>query len=155
MTLENMLRKKLAEPGAAPPEAVLSHRGWTVTIQPEAQDSLSCAVKELTLQRAEPVAGGDVRAWAERIAGRVTGLLEPLKIHEVDAGRHVALLRSAAPTQRDPGLHYYEVELHGTDRAAVRRYRGFREAGHKREQTSFVLPYETLAKLIDDCIADR
>jgi hypothetical protein len=156
MTLENLLRKKLGEPPPADGQATtLSHHGWAVTLRPEAHDALSCALDELALQRETPQEGGDVRAWAERVSRKVTGLLEPLKLLEVDASRRIALLRSAEPTPKDPGLHYHEIELHGTNRATVRRYRGFQEAGRKREQVPFTVSYEALAKLIGDMTADK
>src|SRR5579871_3436452 len=101
MTLENMLRKKLADPpppdGSAP---TLAHQGWNVQVRPAASDGLGCALWELTLQRDRPAAG-DVRAWAERVSRKVTGLLEPLRLLEVDAGRQVAVLRSATPKAGD------------------------------------------------------
>lgn len=154
MTLENMLPKKLADAAAAgQAAAAVSHQGWTARLQPEAHDALSCALGELALERDAPAADGDPRAWGERISRKVTGLLEPLKLLEADAARHVAVLRSAVPTAKDPGLHYTEVELHGTNRATVRRFRGFHEAGKKREPIPFTVTYEALAKLIDDVIA--
>jgi hypothetical protein len=154
MTLENMLRKKLADAAtASQPSASLPHQGWTATLRPEANDALSCSLGELALDRDAPPADGDPRAWGERISRKVTGLLEPLKLLEADAARQVAVLRSSAPTPKDPGLHYYEVELHGTARATVRRFRGFHETGKKREPIPFTVTYEALAKLIDDVTA--
>ena len=153
MTLENMLRKKLAEP----PEsgtAELAHHGWNVALVPAAQDTLSCALNEVRLQR-DSGADGDPRPWAERISRTVTGLLEPLRLLEVDAPRRIALLRSTAPTPHDPGVDYYEVELHGTARASLRRFRGFQAAGHPREQVPFTVTYEALAKLIGDITAEK
>src|SRR5437016_8578906 len=131
MTLENMLQKSLAkppDPGGA--SVSIAHRGWNVTIRPETGDALGCALWEVALERDAPAAT-DVRAWAGRISSRATGLLEPLKLHEVDADAQVALLRSTSPTPRDDGLLYTEVELRGTARAIVRRYRGFHDTGRK------------------------
>src|SRR5579864_7978202 len=126
MTLENKLRTKLGERYAldhSPPN-VVQHEGWTVSLRPEAQDALSAQLWDVTLQR-DPVCqpgkadlqNGDPRAWAERISRKATGLLEPLKLVEVDAGQQVALLRSAEPTPKDPGVDYHEIELHGTHQA--------------------------------------
>jgi hypothetical protein len=155
MTLENMLRKKLADPPAEGGTAVVAHQGWNVTLRPQASDALSASLWDVTVERETPAAGSDVRAWAERISSRVTGLLEPLKVLEVDPDGQVAVLRSTSPTPRDPGLHYNEVELHGTNRATVRRYRGFHEAGRKREQIPFAVTHEALAKLIDDITGEK
>jgi hypothetical protein len=154
MTLENMLRKKLAEPPESGAAAVISHQGWNVALTPAAHDTLSCALHEVRLQR-DTGAAGDPGPWAERVSRTVTGLLEPLRLIEVDAPQRIALLRSAAPTPHDPGVDYYEVELHGTARARVRRFRGFHELGHQREQVPFTVTYEALAKLIGDLMAEK
>ncbi len=153
MTLENMLRKKLAEPPESGTEVALVHQGWNVALKPAAHDTLSCALNEVNLRR-DAGADGDPRPWAERVSRTVTGLLEPLRLIEVDAPQRLALLRSAAPTPHDPGLDYYEVELHGTASARLRRFRGFQELGHKREQVPFTVTYEALAKLIGDFTAE-
>src|SRR6266404_7045397 len=120
MTLENMLRKKLAEPPVAGSAGtVLPYDGWNVALRPDAQDALSCSLWDVTLERnGDGVrADADPQAWAEQICRKVTGLLEPLKLVEVDAGKQIALLRSAEATPHDAGLDYHEVELHGTNRA--------------------------------------
>jgi hypothetical protein len=154
MTLENMLRKKLADAPAGQTEVVVSHQGWNIALHPAAQDSLSCSLNDVTLQREGTPPSADPRPWAERISATVTGLLEPLKLHEVDAPRQIALLRSATPTPSDPGMQYYEVELHGTARASIRRFRGFAEPGHKREQIPFALTHEALARVIGGMTAE-
>jgi hypothetical protein len=154
MTLENMLRKKLAEPPESGPEVVLAHQGWNVALTPAAHDTLSCALDDVRLQR-DTGANDDPRPWAEHISRTVTGLLEALRLIEVDAPQHIALLRSAAPTPHDPGVDYYEVELHGTATARLRRFRGFQELGHKREQVPFTVTYEALAKLIGDFTSEK
>src|SRR5687768_12891235 len=98
MTLENTLRTRLSEPLAAGRQTVvIDHDGWAVTLDVERGDALSCLLWQVELRRATPLAG-DVKAWAERIAGKVSGLLESLKVVEVDAPAWRALLRSTAPT---------------------------------------------------------
>jgi hypothetical protein len=154
MTLANMLRKKLADPPESGSGVVLAHQGWNVGLQPAAHDTLGCALNEVALHR-ETGAEGDPRPWAERVSRTATGLLEPLRLIEVDAPRRVALLRSSAPTPHDPGVEYYEVELHGTASARLRRFRGFQELGHKREQVPFTVTYEALGKLIGDFTAEK
>src|SRR5262249_22519771 len=99
-------------------------------------------------------AGNSLSAWAERVAGRVTGLLEPLKVVEVDAERGEALLRSDQPTQRGEKLFYYEVLLQNTTAASVRRYRALPGNG-RREQVAFALTKEALAKFVADLAADQ
>src|SRR5437588_11355779 len=117
MTLENTLLQKLGEwkpPGGRQtltlPDA---DAGWTVSLTVERQDELSCQLWEMTVVRTlpPPATADALRSWADRAAGRVTGLLEPLKVVEVDVTRREALLRSDEPAQRGPGLFYYDVLL--------------------------------------------
>jgi hypothetical protein len=157
MTLANTLQKKLAEHHTPdqPAPHVIQHQGWNVSLRPEAIDTLGCRLWDITFQRETPQAACDPRAWAERISRKVTGLLEPLRLVEVDAGKKVALLRSAEPTPGNPGLDYHEIELHGTNRAIVRRFRGFPEVGRKREHIPFTVTYDAVAKVVDGITAEK
>jgi hypothetical protein len=124
--------------------------GWTVRLAADKTDTLSCLVWELTLTRtAEPPHNLTLQSWAAQVADRVTGLLEPLKIHEVDEMRQEAILRSKSPAKKGDDLSYYEVRLSGLTTAVVRRY-----AASKviigRTQISFALTHETIAKLAGD-----
>lgn len=124
--------------------------GWTVHVSADKIDSLSCLVWELTLTRTgDAPAGGTLKGWAEAVAKRATGLMEPLTVHEVDTTRDEAVLRSQAPGKRGEQLAYYEVRLHGLTKAVVRRYAADK-AVPGREQVAFALTHEVLAKLADD-----
>ncbi|MCS7047306.1 MAG: hypothetical protein NZO58_13185, partial [Gemmataceae bacterium] len=97
--------------------------------------------------------GGTVEDWAKRVVQRVTGLLEPLAIIEIDAGKEEAMLRSAQPAKRGDKLFYYEVRLRHLAQATVRRFEASHEPGQKRRQISFTLTHEALAKLVGDIVA--
>src|SRR5688572_8973339 len=98
MTLTESLLPKLSEwhPAGAGRHslAVASpETGWTAHLTADKADSLSALVWELTLSRTGDVPEGlALKAWAERVAKRATGLLEPLRVLEVDDGRAEALL---------------------------------------------------------------
>lgn len=124
--------------------------GWSVQLTADKTDTLSCLVWELALDRTSAAPeGATVKAWAEGVAARVVGLLEPLKVLEVDAVRGEALLRSAAPAKKGEAVAYYEVRLFGTSRADVRRFTASRTASG-RTQVAFALTHEVLAKLAGD-----
>jgi hypothetical protein len=124
--------------------------GWTVQLLADRTDSLSCLVWELILTRTvSPPPGLTLKAWAAGIAERVTGLLEPLRLHEVDDTRHEAILRSEAPTQKGDTVAYYEVRLNGLDTAVVRRFTANKTASG-RTQVAYALTHEVLAKLVGD-----
>jgi hypothetical protein len=162
MTLNETLLAKLAEwrPGRGRQTLNIADpgAGWAVSLTADRADELGCLVWEMTLRRLEPLSGGDaaaLRAWCDRAAGRARGLLETLKVVEVDAERDEAILRSDAPAAKGEDRFYYEVHLKGKGVANVRRYRGSLAATGKREQIAFALTHEALARLAADLSAEK
>lgn len=155
MTLAETLLPKLNEwrpsgPGRHSWGKAFPEHGWAVSLAADRAETLGCLAWELTVQRtAESAPKVELRPWAERVAGRATGLLEPLRLLEVDDARGEALLRSDAPARKGEELYYYEVKLEAVGRATVRRYQAAQTAG-RREQVGFALTHEALAKLADD-----
>jgi hypothetical protein len=155
MTLTESLLPKLSEwrpagAGRHSWSAAVPEAGWTVHLTTDKADTLSCLVWELTLARtSEAPEGLTLKGWAEGVAVRATGLLEPLKLLEVDDERNEALLRSDAPAKKGERVAYYEVRLFGLNRAIVRRFAADRTASG-REQVAFALTHEVLAKLAGD-----
>lgn len=150
MTLANTVLAKLGERRTQGRNYVTAQdAGWTATITTERTDSVGCLVWEVQVQRHSTGRAPDsLSAWAEHVARQTTGLVEPLKVLEVDSLRQEALLRSQGPSARAGELYYYEVLLHGTQAASVRRYRGRHDPAHKREQVPFALTYEVLGNLL-------
>lgn len=92
-----------------------------------------------------------LRAWADRLAARVTYLMEPLTVIEVDAQGGEVELRSQAPTPREGRRSYYEARL--DRRPALRLYRVcFDEATRKRAPVPFQITTEVLQRLADDLV---
>lgn len=156
MTLAETLQEKLAswkpsgEGRHSWSETDLSG-GWNVHLTADHNDVVGSLVWELTVSRvADPPAGLTQKAWAGRIADRVSGLMEDLKVVEVDDTRAEAVLRSDSPTRKGGLAFYYEVRLHGLTRAVVRRYQADTAAGTRRDQVAFPLTHEALAKLAAD-----
>jgi hypothetical protein len=125
---------------------------WSVTLTANRADQLGCLVWELALRKNAPAASdvAELEAWAKRVAERATGLLEALKVVEVDAARGEALLRSESPVSRGEQVMYYEVLLAGRGSALLCRYQAPRNGSGKREQVGFALTHEALAKLAFD-----
>lgn len=154
MTLVSKLRQKLADerPSAerhdfhvADPEA-----GSAVNLAIVQRDGLSSLFWEIRIQRPTPPEQ-TMRQWADRLAARVTSLLEPLAALEVDVTRNQAMLRSPAPTEQ--GAMYFEVLLDGTEFATLRRYQANTAGQARREQVAFALTHEALLKLVADFTA--
>jgi hypothetical protein len=158
MTLDETVLQKLADwhpPHGRQTLAIADEgSGWAIQVTADRHDELSSALWEIDFRRVTPRPSEvTLESWAEGVAGRVTGLLEPLQVLEIDVQRNEALLRSNEPTRRNADLHYYEVLLKGTRAAQVRRYQAKPDKGH-RQQVPFVLTHEVLAKLARDLAAD-
>ncbi|HZZ81834.1 MAG TPA: hypothetical protein VFE62_25260, partial [Gemmataceae bacterium] len=112
-----------------------------------------CSLTELSLVRNEPIRE-ELAVWARRVADRATGLLEPLRLVELDGAQGKALLRSEAPVVRDGKAFYYELLLERTTRSAamLRRYAGDRTGDAKRDAVSFVLTHDAIIKLANDIV---
>lgn len=154
MTLGETLHKSLSEWPAntdGPHERAATADGWTARVRAAAIDTVGAKLHELELTRTgDAPAGATLGGWADGVAKRASGLLERLKVHEVDATHDTAVLRSDGPTVKGDVAGYYEVVLTGTRKATVNRYAADRAAGTKREQVPFALTHETVAKLADD-----
>jgi hypothetical protein len=154
MTLENIVLRKLAEtkPSSERHNVLVTDGPWTVTVTADRRDDLSSRVWQLELERREAMPGGVV-AWADRIAKNVSGLMETLKVVEVDAPKQEAILRSARPAQKGEDLFYYEVHLRAA-RASLRRYQAA-QGGKARQPIAFAVTNETIAKLVADVTAEK
>jgi hypothetical protein len=131
--------------------------GWTVGITAESADTVGCRLTELAVARPAPVkpsTAADLKRWAGRTVARATGLLEPLKLIEMDAARSEAVLRSETPAQRGTSIEYYEVLLRGRQAATLKRYKASRTGTGKRRAVPFALTHEAIAKLAGDLTAD-
>jgi hypothetical protein len=118
----------------------------------DAADALACRLWEVQIDRTAPLSAElPLAERAARTAGRVTGLLEPLRLVEIDP-QGVAQLRSSGPQQRGDDLFYYEVLLRADGGSSLRRFHASRTSA-SREQVAFALTHEALAKLVADLTA--
>jgi hypothetical protein len=152
MTLDETLLQKLSDwkpagEGRQPLAFEDASTATSVRVQIERRDALSCQLWQVGVTRRAGEA--DLTAWAKRMADRVTGLLEPLSLHEVDAARGVAVLRSEAPAAKNDDRFYYELTLHRTGETHLRRWKGSSKPV-PRQQVAFTLTNEALAKLAAD-----
>jgi hypothetical protein len=92
-----------------------------------------------------------LRAWGDRLAGRVTYLMEPLKVLEVDAAGGEVHIRSQNPTARDDQRSYYEVRLSRQGTLRMERCT-FDGASRRRRRIPCHLTREVLERLADDIV---
>jgi hypothetical protein len=156
MSLDAVLLERLAEwrpeSGRQTLAAADEASGWSAAVTADAADQVGSRLWEVTLRHAPALArdADGLKDWGTRVAGRATGLLEPLRLLEVDAPRGVALLRSETPGQRGDDRFYYEVLLHADGTAEARRYQAPGEGEPRRQQVAFTLTHEVLAKFVAD-----
>ncbi len=93
-----------------------------------------------------------LRGWAERLAGRVTYLMEPLKLFEIDSAGGEVQIRSQTPTTRAEQRGYYEVRLFEHGSLRMERY-AFDETTRERRRVPCQLTREVLERLADDVAA--
>jgi hypothetical protein len=93
-----------------------------------------------------------LRAWGDRLAARLTYLMEPLVVLEVDAQAGEAELRSQAPTPRGDQSAFYEVRLRREGSLNLRRI-GFDAASRRRQVVPCQMTIEVLERLADDLVA--
>jgi len=126
---------------------------WAVTAHADALEGVAGRFRELRLER---TAGHATRPLAERarcVADRVSGLLEPIVLVEVDDPRQIAQLRSNAPAVTGAVREYYDIAMTGETDVSFTRVR-FDADTQNREPVPFTLTYEVLGKLLQDLTAD-
>jgi len=122
----------------------LADAGWNLAVTFDRVEGLGGSVWELALDRTGAAPEGlALKSWADRVANQVSGMLERLKVHEIDSANGVALLRSDGPQVRGTARSYYEVTLNDVSKATLRRFQGDMTPGTKREQVAFALTYES------------
>ncbi len=113
---------------------------------------IAVEAEELVLETSSTRSLADLNAWADRLACRVTYLMEPLALLESDAEGTVVELRSRKPTVRAGLRSFDEVRLDASGRLTLTRH-AFSEADRTRRQTPFTLSREVLDRLVDDLVA--
>lgn len=150
--LQKLTEWRPAGPGRHAFATTDSTSGWTAAVEADRNDELGCLLWELNVRRSSPAAGS-LQAWADAIAARVSCLIEPLKVIEVDSVRNEALLRSALPTQRGPASFYFEVLLKGTSEATLRRFQFSHEDSKPRTHVNAPMTHEALVRFVADVVA--
>src|ERR1043165_1732170 len=104
MTLENNLTKSLSEWRPAGRDTLLAtERGspWTVQVTADHCELLGARLWELAATRPDAPASAKLTDWAACVAAKAAGLLDSLRVLEVDELAQQALLRSQTSVQAD------------------------------------------------------
>ena len=115
-----------------------------------AVDRVGCSFRELALHT-DALQGADTRRLeqcASAIASRLTYLLEPLRVLEIDDQARVVQLRSVPPSQQGDLRSYYEVQVREGGSIILRRFEAVR--GRPRRHVDAHVTREVFARLADD-----
>jgi hypothetical protein len=93
-----------------------------------------------------------LKAWGDRVAARVTYLMEPLVVIEVDPVGGEVELRSQSPTARNGQRTYYEVRMNRQGTLRLGRV-AFDEQTRRRSAVTCQLTREVIERLTDDLVA--
>jgi hypothetical protein len=124
----------------------------TLDIELATPVGVSCRWLEFVTSARSAWSTGELKAWGDRIAARVTYLMEPLVVLEADAEEIEVSLRSKVPTTRDDRRSYYEIRLNRAGMLRMERI-AYDEVARTRKSTAFQLTREILERLIDDLVA--
>ena len=130
---------------------VAEGEGVTIRCDFERAEGVGCSLTQIDLveEGGRPLDPGELRGWAEQVCERVTYLLEPLGLVEVDAQSGAAVVRSKPPHRRGGRIAYYEMIADRNRHASLRRYQ-YDVASKKRSAVAFPLTREQLGFLVDD-----
>lgn len=117
-------------------------------------DLLSCEVQEVRVRkdqlRSAPFAA--LEQWARQVVLRVTYLLEPLAVLELDPAVQRVLVRSRPPVRNPDRTLYYEAVVQAPGEICLRRY-AVLLATATRQGVPLQMTHETFVKLVDDIAA--
>ena len=132
---------------------VASDAGITLRCDLNSAESVGCTLSQIDLveENKPSLSMDELVHWAEWICGRVTYLLEPLRVVELDGHHGVALMRSRRPQRKKDQIAYYELLADRHHHASLRRYR-YDIASRDRGAVPFPLTHEQLEVLVDDLV---
>lgn len=143
----------LARPGDAdlPTEVRVESGGATLSLSLTAAGPVGLAFDALDFAAADRSgrAADALRAWADRLAAKVTYLMEPLVVTEHDREAGELALRSQTPTTRQEVRSYYEVVVRRDATLRLTRW-AYDESTRTRTPAPCKMTLEVLERLADD-----
>lgn len=154
MSLSREIAAALDDAGPRAGIIAAEDAGHRLALDVEQNAAVGVSCRRLSFETsARPIwTAAELKAWGDRIAARVTYLMEPLVVVEADADAAQVALRSQKPTARGESRGYYEVRLGGSGTLQMERM-VFDEADRRRRSATFQLTRETLERLADDLVA--
>ena len=127
--------------------------GHRLRCQLSALDKLGCAFQMFEV-RSDSLASASMdrlKELSEALSRRLTYLLEPISLVEVDADQRVVQLRSNPPQKDETGTSYYELLVASGGRLSLRRYA--KSPGNPRQPIPAQVTREVFFRLVADFAA--
>jgi len=142
------------EAGALPCDVTIEEGAHRLVLHLTASGPVGLAFASLDFQtRARPEwTPESLKTWSDRVAARVTYLMEPLVVLEQDAQAGEVEIRSQAPTARGDHRAYYEIRIGRTGTLRLTRV-GFDESTRRRRPIDCMMTREVLERMVDDFTA--
>ncbi|MCL6507410.1 MAG: hypothetical protein K6T59_10305 [Bryobacteraceae bacterium] len=127
--------------------------GITLQCRITALDRLACAFESFEMHHPALVGASleGLKQAAERLAARLSYLLEPIRILEADAEQCVVQLRSSPPEREAEAAAYYELLLNANGTLSLTRY--IKQPDAPRQAVPAHVTHEVLLKLTADFAA--
>jgi hypothetical protein len=140
--------------GALPCHVGVDDEGHRLSLELTACSPVGVAFSalEYAAPSGDPRTTEALRSWADRLAARVTYLMEPLVVIELDEVAGEVELRSQSPTARGALKAYYEVRLNKQGVLRLSRV-VFDDATRRRRPAHCQMTREALERLTDDLVA--
>jgi hypothetical protein len=156
MTLSQKIAVALDGPdtGTPPCDLVVEDGAHRLALRLTASGPVGLAFAALEIDAASRAvwSPASLKAWGDRIAARVTYLMEPLVVLEQDALAGEVAIRSHAPTARVDRRAFYEIRIGPAGTLHLARL-GFDETTRRRHPIDCMMTREVLERLVDDIIA--
>jgi len=153
MSLVSEIQSALAQlstPSIAPQTLEAAAAGQRLAIHLAELDSLACGFTSLALE-SQPLASAGIdqlKQVSEKLAARLTYLLEPISPIEHDAEQCVVQLRSSPPQRDEDRTSYYELLVSRGGRLSLVRYT--KPSGGLRQPITSHVTREVLLRIVGD-----
>lgn len=118
-----------------------------------AVDAIGCSFQTLayTTEKLASASLDELKEISTKLTSRLTYLLEPIGLVEVDRDRAAVQLRSSPPQKGDDGTSYYELMVRRGGDVSLNRYQ--KKPGQMRQIVPANITREVLQRLAEDFVA--
>jgi hypothetical protein len=154
MSLISQLEQELQQQGAMPPGALTVIEGCdTLSLELVQLDPLGVAFRSFLFAtpRLATAETKQLTLIADQLAAKLTYLLEPLRVIEIDGAAGAVQMRSTMPSQHQDRKNYFEILVRRGGEISFERYE--KQPTQARCIVPTILTREVLSRLTNDIYA--